>query len=147
MRSTLYAAISIVFGMTAFAGAQDHAVKPQVPEEAFSDRELIAWSSLQKPQPTPQPLPPPDKAIPEPAQQRTSDAKSESGGTSEQTSVKTFVGTVVKQDELYVLRVAGGVMYRLENEGDAGQYENKSVKIFGELDGNTIHVTRIQVLS
>jgi len=43
---------------------------PQTPEDAYTSRELIAWSQLQAPQPTPQPLPPKDKQIPQPEQPR-----------------------------------------------------------------------------
>src|SRR5579884_2682052 len=115
----------------AFVCAQN-ASNPQVPEDAFSTRELIAWSSVQKPQPTPQPLPPPDRAIPQPDQQRTDAGKSPSNTPSEQNNSKTFVGTLVKQSDKYVLKVASGDTYLLENAGDAGQYENKSVKVLGE---------------
>jgi hypothetical protein len=36
------------------------------PEDAYTSRELIAWSQLQKPQPAPQPMPPNDSVVPEP---------------------------------------------------------------------------------
>ena len=35
-------------------------------EDNLASQELIAWTWMQKPQPTPQPLPPPDKGIPQP---------------------------------------------------------------------------------
>jgi len=39
---------------------------PPTPEDAYTSRELIAWSQLQRPQPAPQPLPSNDSAVPEP---------------------------------------------------------------------------------
>ena len=41
---------------------------PQTPEDAYTSRELIAWSQLQMPQPAPQPLPPKEKQVPQPEQ-------------------------------------------------------------------------------
>ena len=41
---------------------------PQSPEDAYTSRELIAWSQLQTPQPAPQPLPQREPAVPQPQQ-------------------------------------------------------------------------------
>lgn len=147
MKSKIGLVLILLCGSAVLTYAQDPAPQPQVPEDAFSTRELIAWSSVQKPQPTPQPLPPPDKAIPQPDQQRTDDAKSQPGPSSDQNTPKTFVGTLVRQSDKYLLKVSSGDTYQLENAGDARQYENKSVKVVGDLNGNTIRVTRIEILS
>jgi hypothetical protein len=48
---------------------------PQTPEDAYTSRELIAWSQLQKPQPMPQPLPPRDAPVPQPEQPPDQQAK------------------------------------------------------------------------
>jgi len=136
--------------MTApFICSQDEP-KPQVPEDAFSTRELIAWSSMQKPQPTPQPLPPPDKPIPAPDSQSQSAPRQEAPDTQPATSdANTFIGRIAKQGSGYVLTVSGGTTYKLSSDTDLGRFESKNVKVTGKLesDANTIHVSRIELLS
>jgi hypothetical protein len=140
--------VGFAMGTAAFACAQDQQMKPQVPEDIFSTRELIAWSNSQKPQPTPQPLPPPDKPVPQPDQQRDQSAQPNSNAPAQEASAKSFVGKIVKDSGKYVLKVATGTTYQLTSEGDVSRYEDKSVKVIGDLDGNnTIHVTSIELIS
>ena len=122
---------------------------PQVPEDAFSTRELIAWSSLQKPQPTPQPLPPPDKAIPQPDQQQSQATQQQPHSDEPQPrSATTFVGKILSVDGAFALEVDSMKTYKLADEGNLSQFENKSVKIEGVLDSNdTIHVKHVQQMS
>lgn len=47
----------------------------QSPEDAYSTRDLIAWSQLQTPQPMPQPVPERDSRIPQPQQAPDQQAK------------------------------------------------------------------------
>src|SRR5947209_11094975 len=96
----------VALGAASLAAAQDPNSTPQVPEDAFSTRELIAWSSMQKPQPAPQPLPPPDKAIPQPDQQRSSTGEQQSTTAASQAdSTRTFIGKILKMGGSYVLQV------------------------------------------
>lgn len=131
-----------------FLWAQDEP-KPQVPEDAFSTRELIAWSSLQKPQPTPQPLPPADKPMPGPGQARVQSGSSDSSAESQQSSADAFVGRISKAGESFILTVSGGTTYQLASETDLGQFENKTVRVRGQLEpnGKRIRVTKVEVLS
>jgi hypothetical protein len=59
--------------LTPVASAQSP--NPQTPEDAYTSRELIAWSNLQKPQPMPQPLPDRDAPVPQPEQPPDQQAK------------------------------------------------------------------------
>jgi len=49
---------------------------PPTPEDAYTSRELIAWSQLQTPQPAPQPLPQREPAVPQPQQSEDQQNKS-----------------------------------------------------------------------
>lgn len=121
---------------------------PQTPEDAFSTRELIAWSGLQKPQPAPQPLPPRDTPLPQP-DQSTDQPKSPADPQQQESPAQSFTGKILKDGSEYVLKSAGNTTYRLDEQQNAGQYENQSVKVTGTLDRatNSIHVVRIELLS
>ena len=132
----------------AFLCAQDEP-KPQVPEDAFSTRELIAWSSLQKPQPTPQPLPPADEPIPEPGQGREQTTPPNTAAESQQSPADAFIGRISKSGESFILTVSGGTTYELASENDLAKFENKTVRVRGQLEpnGKRIRVTKVEVLS
>jgi len=132
-----------------FVVAQSVDGHPQVPEDAFSTRELIAWSSLQKPQPTPQPLPPPDKAIPQPdPQQSRATQQKQQSDQAQPRPATTFVGKILSVEGAFALEVDSMKTYKLADEGNLSQFENKSVKIEGILDSNdTIHVKHIEQMS
>lgn len=133
---------------TGFLCAQDEP-KAQVPEDAFSTRELIAWSNLQKPQPTPQPLPPADKPIPETGSDRSQSNPTASNAEPQQTPADACVGRIAKAGEGYILAVSGGTTYQLATETDLRQFENKTVRVRGTLEANgkRIRVTKVEVLS
>ena len=141
--------VGLVLLLGSVAVAQDSQLTPpQVPEDAMQTRQLIAWSSLQKPQPAPQPLPPPDTPIPQPDQQADQQPKPPADPNAEQSpTAQSFRGKVVKDGGKYVLKVAQNTSYQLD--GDVGKYENQNVKIVGKLDkgSNTIHVDKIELLS
>lgn len=71
---------------------------PQVPEDALQPRQLIAWSSLQTPQPVPQPMPSPDSRVPEPGQPRDQQVQPPADPHTEQTP--TLSGTTANPPEL-----------------------------------------------
>ncbi len=130
-----------------FVCAQDEP-KAQVPEDAFSTRELIAWSSMQKPRPAPQPLPPADKPVPEPDSGVPANSPN-SNADSEQPLGDAFIGRIAKAGETYVLTVSGGTTYQLASERDLAPFENKTVRLRGQLEakGKRIRVTKVEVLS
>jgi hypothetical protein len=140
MKSTIPWIVSLFLTVASLAFAQTPGANSQVPEDAFSTRPLIAWSSMQKPQPTPQPLPH-SETIPEPGQQQ--------GQTDYHASTSTFVGHIVRAGEIYVLEADGGTSYPLVTMADVSRFENRSVRIDGELDARTksIHIIGITVLT
>lgn len=118
----------------------DSSQNPPVP------RPLIAWSNLQKPHPVPQPLPPPDTPVPQPDQPNASPKPADP--QTQQTPAKTFIGKISKSGDGYVLTVTSDAAYKLEGV-DASPYDNKNVKITGELEQatKTIHVATIKLIS
>jgi hypothetical protein len=65
---------------------------PQTPEDAYTSRELIAWSQLQTPEPVPQPLSPKDKQIPQPEQPQDQQSKLPSDPHIEQKPIRSDKG-------------------------------------------------------
>src|SRR5690242_18770750 len=114
------------FAAVPCALAQQPSANPQTPEDAFQTRDLIAWSSLQKPQPAPQPLPPRDTPIPQPDQPPDQQAKSPGDPHTEQSPAQSFTGRIVKQGAQYVLRAAGNTTYVLDAQNDLQRYEDKN---------------------
>jgi hypothetical protein len=66
-RTTIWFA-SFVLGATALAFGQQVQPAPQFPQDELPVNQLIAWSRLQTPQPTPEPMPPRDSRVPQPGQ-------------------------------------------------------------------------------
>lgn len=129
-----------------FALAQQSSQTPQVPEDAFTTRQLIAWSGLQKPQPAPQPLPPRDTPVPQPDQSQ--DQQSASPADHDSSPSQSFTGKIVKDGSSYVLKSADKA-YHLDQQSGLEKYENQSVKVVGNLDaaGEIIHIVKIELLS
>lgn len=120
---------------------------PQLQEDALASQQLIAWSWLQKPQPTPQPLPPRDAPLP-PADNQGPQAKLPANPDGQQTPTQSFTGRIVKDGEKFVLKAASNTTYQLDQQG-VSKYENQDVRIVGSLDSgsNTIRVVKIELLS
>lgn len=129
-------------------GAQVSQAGPEVPEDALTTRQLIAWSGVQKPQPTPQPLPPRDTPIPQPDQPADQRANPPGGPHHEQVPTQTFTGKIVKEGGKYFLRTGSGT-YQLEEQGGFEKYQDQIVRVIGILDlsSNTIQVESIDVIS
>jgi hypothetical protein len=121
------------FVVATLAYAQDVQSSHPFPEDAFSTKELVAWSHLQTPQPAPKPLPVPDAQVPRPDQQRAS------------ADTQLFVGKVIKDSGAYLLQVAASI-YRLDGEVDARD-ENQAVRILGSRETTgAIRIVRIERL-
>ena len=127
--------------------AQEQGAGSRVPEDAFSTRQLIAWSGLQKPQPAPQPLPPKDAPVPQPDQPQ--DQQPTPGDPhSQQTPTQSFTGKIVNDTGKYVLKV-GTEVYGLDQQDGLDRYENQAVRVVGRMDANsrTIHIVKIDLIS
>jgi hypothetical protein len=141
-----FAGFFLVIAPLAFG--QEPQLTQQFPEDALATRQLVAWSRLQKPQPTPQPLPPRDTPLPQPDPQ-DQQAKPPADPHNQQTPTQSFTGKIMKDGGRYVLKVSSNSTYQLETQGDVKQYENQDVKVIGNLDStsNTIRVVKIELLS
>ena len=98
----------------------------------------------------------PTEQQPDPSQAQapsTQDQNTQSGTQSSTDSTaastagkeRTFMGTVLKTADGFVLR-AGDSRYKLDDQDRAKQFEGKDVKVMGKLDrqSNTIHVQSIE---
>ena len=121
---------------------------PQTPEDAFTTRDLIAWSQLQKPQPVPQPLPADDARVPQPEQPRDQQSKPPADAHNQQQPAIRLTGKIVKDGGQYILQVASA-NYPLVSQGNLAAYEARSVTVFGffNTDTSTIHAVAIEILS
>lgn len=148
MNRTTILLSGVLLALTPVAFTQQSA--PSTPEDAYSSRELIAWSQLQKPQPAPQPLPPRDTPIPQPEQPADQQSKPPADPQNQQEpAAQSFTGKILKDSGKYVLKAGSSTTYQLEGQGDFQQFENQNVKIIGNLDKNTntIRVVKIELLS
>jgi hypothetical protein len=135
-----------LLAVTPLAFGQEPQPTPQFPEDSLATQQLIAWSRLQKPQPTPQRLPPKDTPVPQPDQQGTQPADPQSPQTP---TTQSFTGKILRDGNKYVLKVASNTTYELQDQSDVKQYENQTVKVIGSLDSgsNTIRIVKIELLS
>lgn len=142
-------AVGLAIAIAPFAAAQEPQTNQQTPEDAFETRQLIVWSSLQKPQPAPQPLPPQDTPLPQPDQSSDQQSKSPADPQTQQSPAQSFTGRILKNGDEYVLKTASNTTYQLDEQSGVRQYENKNVRIEGNLDAATskIHVVKIELLS
>lgn len=55
----------------------------------------------------------------------------------------------MKDGDKYVLKESIGTTYQLDDQNRAKQFEGKQVKIVGNLEtnGNTLHITSIELIS
>ena len=144
-RSTnIFAALIIT--LSPFAVAQES--HSGFVEDNLASRDLIAWTWMQKPQPTPQPIPPPDKGIPQPDQQNEQPSNPQQHREAEQPQNQTFTGKIVKAGDKFVLK-SSGATYQLSEQSNVKQFEDQDVKIVGTLDAdtNTIRITKIELMS
>jgi len=127
-----------------FAWSQPPQLHREIPEDAFGTRELIVWSGVHPPQPTPQPLPAPDNQTFQPDQP----SKPPADPHSEQTPVQSFSGWIGRDGDRYALQAGGNATYQLDGQTGVQQYENRRVQILGKLDpaSNTIHIMRVALM-
>lgn len=120
---------------------------PQTPEDAYTSRELIAWSQLQVPQPTPEPLPPREARIPQPEQPRDEQPKSPADPHAQPEPLASYTGVVIRQSGRYFLCLANNTAYQLDVEDGFERYDKRNVTIIGSLSLNgQIKVFKVEAL-
>jgi len=112
---------------------------------------MISWGSVLNAQTTPSSTP--DTAPPQQTPQsqqaprtqqppsQTPDTTAPESGSKEDSSrattdTQTFSGTVVKQDNKYMLKEDSGKMYDIDHQSDVAKFEGKRVRVQGTLDAN-----------
>lgn len=149
-RTTTFLPVLVLILGSLAAAQESQIANPQTPEDAMATRQLIAWSSMQKPQPAPQPLPPDENAVPQPGQQPDQQVKPPADPQTQQSpATQSFTGKILRENGQYVLKVSSNTSYQLDSQDDVKQYENQAVKVIGNLNAgtNTIHVVKIELLS
>ncbi|HKW16373.1 MAG TPA: DUF5818 domain-containing protein [Terriglobales bacterium] len=147
--------------LLAFAlyGVSACAQEPAHPGQLFSS-DLVAWSFMQQPQqpehshsqqqptpdPTPETQPSPNPTPAQPGAQQTSPAPQSTGQTP---VAQSFTGTIDKEGDSYVLKVADSTSYKLDNQQAVEPYSGRRVQVTGTLDRaiNLIHVDKVEPLS
>lgn len=118
---------------------------PQTPEDAYTSRELIAWSQLQQPQPTPQPLPPRDTPVPQPEAPPDQQPKLPANPQIQQQPTHSYIGKIIKDCDRYVLELADGASFQLDAD-DLQQFENQNAKVVITLDpaANSVRIVTVE---
>jgi len=64
----------------------------------------------------------------------------------QQPAARTFSGTILKANDVYVLKTGDNMTYQLDDQARAKEYEGKQVQVTGSLDAssNTIKVQDIK---
>lgn len=121
----------------------------QTPEDAYTSRDLIAWSQLQKAQPTPQPLPPRNTPIPQPEQPQDQQAKLPADPQNQQEPAQSYAGEIIKNGNGFVLQMQDSTRYQLDADEVLEAYENHSVRVVGNVgrQGRSIRVLKIEPFS
>lgn len=127
------ATLAVVIGMTSWSST----LHAQNTPSARSDQQTTPT------QPTPSPeMPPqaqqtpstPDQAPHPDARTPDSGAKTGAPGAATGTDSQTFLGTVTKQGDKYVLQDDSGHTYDIDHQDDVKKFDGKRVRVQGTLD-------------
>ena len=134
----------VLFGPLAFAQQQPARDNPLLSSD------LVLWSYMQEPhQPQPGQMrqtPTPDPRPETQPQQNPPASQPQSAGSQ---TAQTFMGTISKEADNFVLQVSKMVSYKLDNQQQVQQYQGQRVRVTGTLDSsaNLIHVDKAAVVS
>jgi uncharacterized protein YdeI (BOF family) len=78
-------------------------------------------------------------------QDRDRQQQSQMQSSETSTEAQTFQGTIVQEQNAYVLKDSTGTSYQLDDQQKAKEFSNQTVKVTGKLDtsSRTIHVSSI----
>lgn len=105
MNRTTSLAAALIVGTSSVVFGQQFQSTPSFPDEGTSGR-LVAWSWMQKPQPTPQPLPPRDTPIPQPDQQTTRPVPDPA---QQEAPAQSFMGKILRDGSNFVLKANNAI--------------------------------------
>ena len=109
---------------------------------------LIAWTMMQQPVPL-QSQNPPAREQPPDSQDRGTQDTQQDRDVQREPATQSFAGTVMMENDHYVLKTSDNNTYQLDDQERAKQYENKQVQVMGVLntDTNVIRVRDIKMAS
>ena len=144
---TRTAMLLVVILLSRFPALAQQSKSLETPEDAFTTRQLIAWSYLQVPQPAPQPLPPREGQFPQPANREDQQPPPADPHT-QQEPVQAFTGVILNDSNRYLLIAVNTATYQLNAQDELRAYENRTVKILGSFNpgAQSIQVLRIEPL-
>src|SRR5436309_3434182 len=99
----------------------------QEPTNPMFTSSLVAWTTMQTPQP-PEGNPLPPRSAPEPQPNVQMPENPPDSSTASQQSAQTFTGTVSQQGDTYVLSGAGSESYKLDDQDRAKQFNGQKVR-------------------
>lgn len=136
----------IAFLLVLAPGAFPQQSTLQTPEDAYTSRELIAWSQLQKPQPAPQPLPARNPSVPQPEEPQDQQAKLPADPQNQQEPAQSYAGEIIKNGNGFVLQMQDSATYQLEANEVLEVYENHRVRVVGNVRSRvkSIRVLKIE---
>jgi len=104
--------------------------------------EPVEWSRLQEPVP----LPEPDASVPPSDQQPDPQPGESAGSQTQQNSLKTIVGVIVRDGKSFVLKARDNTVYELDDQSKAGAHQDNTVRVVGRLDsaGKTLQIASIE---
>ena len=123
----------IAFLLVLAPGAFPQQSTLQTPEDAYTSRDLIGWSQLQKPQPAPQPLPARNPSVPQPEQPQDQQAKLPADPHNQQEPAQSYAGEIMKNGSGFVLQMQDRATYQLEADEVLEVYENQRVRVVGNV--------------
>ena len=131
------ATLAVVIGMISWGSVLNAQTTPSTTPDTASPQQTqseptpspeMTPSSQQAPKAQQPPSQTPDTTAPE--------SGSKPDSSSAPTDTQTFSGTVVKQDNKYMLKEDSGKMYDIDHQSDVAKFEGKRVRVQGTLDAN-----------
>jgi len=109
---------------------------------------LIAWTMMQQPVPMQSQNPPAREQQPDSQYKQGRDAQRDQEMEREP-ATQSFAGTVMLENDRYVLKTSDNNTYQLDDQERAKEYQNKQVQVMGVLntETNVIRVRDIKMAS
>ena len=126
------ASLALAVGMISWGSTLNAQTTPSTPSQT-QQPETQATPDSPPTQQTPQTQHAPDQTQ-TPDQAQTPDSKTTTPSAPSATDGQSFLGTVVKSGDKYVLKDDAGKTYDIDHQDDVKKFEGKRVKVQGTLD-------------
>jgi uncharacterized protein YdeI (BOF family) len=137
-------ALAVVLGMITWgSGLNAQTAPPPATDQQTQTTPAPATPPTQQtPQPKPSTDTPPAPQAPDQAQAPDSKTSTPTAAVPSASGTQTFMGTVMKSGDKYVLKDDSGKTYDIDHQDDVKKFDGKRVKVQGKLDSTG---TKIQV--